>query len=250
MELVLSTIIGKHFLVSKATIKLITEFVLALIKVRDVNLTNIASVICGDSQIESSYRKLQRFFANIEICYTSLAKLIIKLSKLEGRKWVLILDRTNWQFGKLDINILVLTIDCFGVEVPIIWSMLNNNGGSSNTGERKDLINRFISIFGTDVIESLLGDREFIGDNWLKFLAGKGINFYIRIKSNMIIGRSEDELVTANHLVKKIRNNEFITLKGLRHLGKNYRGPKVKIAAMRNDKGELMIIATNGDAIE
>jgi hypothetical protein len=248
MKLVLSTIIGKHFLVSKATIKLMTEFVFALIKVRDVNLTGIALAICGDSQIESSYRKLQRFFANVEICYISLAKLIIKLAKLEGRKWVLILDRTNWKFGTLDINILVLTIDCFGVGVPIIWSMLDNNGGSSSTGERKDLINRFIKIFGTDVIESLLGDREFIGDNWLKFLANRGINFYIRIKSNVTIGRSEDELLTANHLVKKLGNNEFIVLKGLRYLGKNYLGPKVKIAAMRNDKGELMIIATNDDA--
>lgn len=87
MKLVPSTIIGKHFLVSKATIKLMTEFVFALIKVRDVNLTGIALVICGDSQIESSYRKLQRFFANVEICYICLAKLIIKLAKLEGRKW-------------------------------------------------------------------------------------------------------------------------------------------------------------------
>ena len=74
MKLVLSTIIEKHFLVSKATIKLITEFVLALIKVRDINLTGIALAICGDSQIESSYRKLQRFFAGVEICYTKFQK--------------------------------------------------------------------------------------------------------------------------------------------------------------------------------
>lgn len=248
MSLVLSTIIEEHFLVSNAIIKLMTEFILALVKVRDVNLTSISVAICSQCKVESEYRKLQRFFANVEICYVCLAKLIIKLANLGNDKWVLVLDRTNWKFGKLDINILVLSIDCFGIGVPILWSMLDNKGGSSNTLERKELINRFIEIFGTDVIESLLADREFIGDAWLKFLDDKGIYFYIRIKSNLIIGRSEGELVTANHLVQKLKNEEFIVLKGLRYLGKKYLGPKVKIAARRNDKGELMIIATNDDA--
>ena len=248
MNLVLSTIIGEHFLVSNAIIKLMTNFILSLIKVRDVNLTSIAIAISGQCKVESNYRKLQRFFASVEICYINLAKLIIKLAKLENRKWILILDRTNWKFGKLDINILVLSIDCLGVGIPILWSMLDNNGGSSSTTARKELINNFIEIFGSDVIESLLGDREFIGDNWLKFLNDNDIKFYIRIKSNLTIGRSDGELVTANHLVKKLQNEEFIVLKGLRHLGKKYLGPKVKIAARRNDKGELMIIATNDNA--
>lgn len=248
MSLVLSTIIGEHFLVSNAIVKLMTEFVLALIKVRDVNLTGIAVAICGQCKVESEYRKLQRFFANAEICYVSLARLIIKLARLENSKWVLVLDRTNWKFGKLDINILVLSVDCFGIGVPILWSMLDNSGGSSNTVERKELMNRFIEIFGTDVIESLLGDREFIGDSWLKFLDDKGIHFYIRIKSNLTIGRTGGELVTANHFIKKLKNEEFIVLKGSRYLGKSYCGPKVKIAARRNDKGELMIIATNDNA--
>jgi hypothetical protein len=248
MESLLSTLIGKHFSVSNAIIKLMTEFVLALIKTRNVNLTNIALAICSKCKAESQYRKLQRFFANIEICYANLAKLIIKLAKLENDKWVLAIDRTNWKFGKLDINILVLTIDCLGIGVPILWSMLDNNGGSSDTEERKELLNKFIKIFSTDSIESLLGDREFIGDKWLKFLDDKGIHFYIRIKSNLTIGRSEGELVTANRLVKNLRNGEFIVLKGLRYLGKNYLGPKVKIAALRNDKGELIILATNDNA--
>ena len=245
MNLALSTIIGNHFLVSNATIKLMTNFILSLIKVRDVNLTSIAIAISGQCKVESNYRKLQRFFASVEICSVSLAKLIIKLARLEHKKWILILDRTNWKFGKLDINILVLSIDCLGVGVPILWSMLDNNGGSSNTSERKELINKFIEIFGSDVIESLLGDREFIGDNWLKFLNDNDIKFYIRIKSNLTIGRSAGEFVTANQLIKKLKNGEFVVLNGLRHLGKKYLGPKVKIAARRNDKGELMIIATN-----
>ena len=248
MGIVLSTLIEKHFLVSSATIKLITEFVLALIKLRDINLTGIALAICGESKVESGYRKLQRFFVKVDICYSCVAKLVVSIANLEKQKWTLVLDRTNWKLGKLDINILVLSIKSHGVGIPILWSMLNNKGGNSNTEERKELIDRFIKIFGADSIESLLADREFIGDNWLKYLDNKGINFYIRIKSNLTIGRSEEELVTANHLVRKLKNEEFIILRGLRYLGKNYGGPKVKIAARRNDKGELMIIATNDNA--
>ena len=74
MESLLSTLIGKHFSVSNAIIKLMTEFVLALIKTRNVNLTNIALAICSKCKAESQYRKLQRFFANIEICYANLAR--------------------------------------------------------------------------------------------------------------------------------------------------------------------------------
>ena len=61
----------------------------------------------------------------------------------------------------------------------------------------------------------------------------------------MTIGRAENELVTANHLVKKLSSGEYKILRGQRYLGKNYKGPKVRIAALRNDKGELVIIATN-----
>ena len=168
MHLALSTVIGNHFLVSNAIVKLITEFTLALITVRDVNLTSIALLICGESQIKSGYRKLQRFFANTVICPTCLAKLIVNLAKIDGKKWVLVLDRTNWKFGKLNINILVLAVDHFGIAVPILWRLLDNNGGSSNSMQRKDLMNRFMKIFGVEHIAHLLGDREFIGDEWLK----------------------------------------------------------------------------------
>lgn len=245
MNKFLSTLISKHFCLNSAIVKLVTEFVLALIHLRDVNLTVIALAICGESQVSSGYRKLQRFFAKAEICSKSLAKLLISMAKLEGKKWILIIDRTNWKFGQIHINILVLSIERFGVGIPILWSMLDNKGGNSNSQQREGLINRFIKIFGTEDIASLLADREFIGDHWLKFLEDKAIKFYIRIRSDLTIGRSEGELVTANSKVKKLKNNQSIVLKGQRYLGKNYRGPKVRIAAMRNDKGELVIIASN-----
>lgn len=83
-----------------------TEFILGLITLRDVNLTGIALVICGNSEVSSAYRRLQRFFAKVEICYECLAKLIVAIAKIDDTKWTLAMDRTNWKFGKLYINIL------------------------------------------------------------------------------------------------------------------------------------------------
>lgn len=224
-----------------------TKFIIALITVRDVNLTSIATATCGNSQIGSCYRKLQRFFEKAEICYVCLAKLIIAIAQIPYSKWTLVLDRTNWKFGNKYINILVLSVSYHNIGIPILWTLLDNNGGNSNTKDRQDLIKRFISIFTVDRIGCLLADREFIGDQWLKFLDANGIKFYIRIRSDMTIGRASRELVTANGTIKKLKPNESIILRGERYLGINYKGPKVKVAACRNDRNELMIVATNDD---
>ena len=42
------------------------------------------------------------------------------------------------------------------------------------------------SEFGTDCIAGILGDREFIGKNWLDWLNKNGIRFLVRIKANQI----------------------------------------------------------------
>lgn len=240
----LSQMLGNYFFNSFASIKLMEQIITGLFYIREVNLTGLALVIDGKGNDHSRYRKLQRFFSGFNFSYTALAKLLIALAGIKSEKWLLVLDRTNWKFGKLDINILVLSICHNGIAIPIIWDMLPKTG-ASNSNERQKLLDRFLQLFGVDKILSLIGDREFIGDNWLKFLEDKKIPFYIRIRENLTIGRSEGELVTANHLLKKLKNNEYMVLNGKRYLGKNYHGAKVSIAALRNGEGELVIIATN-----
>ena len=56
--------------------------------------------------------------------------------------------------------------------------------GNSNSKERIDLVNRFIRLFGKEVIQSIVADREFIGDSWLEFLNRNEIKYYIRIRNN------------------------------------------------------------------
>lgn len=56
---------------------------------------------------------------------------------------------------------------------------------NSNTEQRKELLGRFVTEIGADKIDCLLADREFIGEDWFQYLIQTGINFVVRIKSNM-----------------------------------------------------------------
>lgn len=246
MNTALSQLLGNYFYKSFASIKILEQIILALIQVKTVNLVKLATTLEGTDNQASLYRKLQRFFSSFKLDYSSLAKLLVKLARIEDNKWLLAIDRTNWKFGKLSINILVLSICHKGIAIPIMWDMLNKEGASNNI-ERQHLIKKFIAVFGINKIEALLADREFIGDLWLSFLDENKIPFYIRIKKNLTIGRTGSELVTANNAVKKLKNGQEIILKGRRYLGQNYKGPKVGVAALRNDEGELVIIATNDE---
>jgi hypothetical protein len=77
------------------------------------------------------------------------------------RPWVLALDRTNWTLGKTQMNLLVLAIVHQGVAFPILWSVLGKKG-ASNTRERTALLERFLALFGKEVVRFLAADREFV----------------------------------------------------------------------------------------
>lgn len=56
--------------------------------------------------------------------------------------------------------------------------------GNSNTQERINLIEQFISHFGSERIQCLTADREFRGQDWVCFLKQNNIPFCIRIPTN------------------------------------------------------------------
>lgn len=93
------------------------------------------------------------------------------------------MDRTNWQFGHTDINELVVGITYEGVAFLILFRWLPKRG-NSNTQERIDSIDRFIKLFGKSCIESLVSDREFVGEKWLEYLNQEGIPYHLRIREN------------------------------------------------------------------
>ena len=96
---------------------------------------------------------------------------------------ILSIDRTNWKFGDNNINIFMLGIVYKGVAFPLLFKMLDKRG-NSNVTERIELVNRFVTLFGKACINSLVADREFVGEKWIEFLNQEDIRYHIRIRNN------------------------------------------------------------------
>jgi hypothetical protein len=101
----------------------------------------------------------------------------------DKKSLTLVMDRTNWKLGQANINVLMLGVSYKNVAFPLMFKLLDKKG-NSNTKERIELINDFIKWFGKDCIDSLLADREFVGNEWLKFLNDNSIKYHIRIRNN------------------------------------------------------------------
>jgi hypothetical protein len=151
----------------------------------------------------------------------------------------LTLDRTNWRWGKKNINILVLAVVYKGIAIPIYWLLLNKRG-NSKTRERIALLKRFIKHFGKTRIIRLLADREFIGKDWFAWLKQEGIDMTIRIKKNAKVSNSRGELVPVQYLFWCLKAGETQRLDGAR----NMNGVDVYLSALRLPDGELLIVAT------
>src|SRR5947199_93283 len=167
---------------NRARINFLAKFLIALIQVRSVNLTEIAAVFPGRAKEASHYKRIQRFLRFFEISYALIAVSLVSLIGVP-RPWVLTLDRTNWQLGKSPLNILVLGIVYKGVAIPVLWTMLEKKG-NSNTKERITLVAEFVRLFGVTSILYLCADREFIGKTWFQWLMKNNIAFRIRIREN------------------------------------------------------------------
>ena len=58
------------------------------------------------------------------------------------------------------------------------------NGGNSKTKERKQIMDRFIRLFGKSSIKCLVADREFAGEDWLEYLNRECIPYHLLIREN------------------------------------------------------------------
>lgn len=233
-------------------VKFLVALISTLCKLQTVCFTKLAQGLEGKVKTESNLRRIQRFFAEFIIDEDQVAKLIFSLLPSEP-PYRLSLDRTNWKFGKTDINILMISICYHGVAIPLLWSMLPKRG-NSNSHERKALILRYIQLFGTADIECLIADREFIGADWISDLIGRKIPFYIRIRENMWInvpGKGEKKaywlfnslpLNTAYHCRKIVLiDNVYVYLSGLKTFNQDNKIEFVIIASYYFDLTALTV---------
>lgn len=171
-----------HLPWNQARLTFVAQFILALLTVHSVNLAELATALSSRAKRASNYTRLQRFFRAFEMDQGLIARAVVNLLPLPER-WVLTLDRTNWPLGRVEINLLVLGVVYEGLAVPLFWTVLGK-AGNSNTAERLALLEQFVANFGLERAAMLLGDREFIGAEWLDYLRRARLPFRLRIKAN------------------------------------------------------------------
>ena len=225
---------------NKARASCFVNMLLGLFAVRTINLQEIALAFSSDAKVESRYRRLQRFFATFTIDFTKIARWIFKLYFCTGKKFYLIVDRTNWYWGKKKINVFMLSIAHEGMAIPIFWIMLPK-AGNSNFKEQKELLSNFIGEFGVGCIEGFLADREFASGKLFQWLNKKDIPFCIRIKEGSTVRIKRKKFTTAkklfNHLNPKVKSEYQMKIWIF--------GAKAYLSGSRSERGELMIVASN-----
>ena len=86
-------------------IDLISRLVCALIQVRLVNMRKLACSLSGRAQIDSHYRRLQRFFSSA-VSPSVFTQLIVSKVVRPSQPQLLVMDRTHGRLGRTDQNVL------------------------------------------------------------------------------------------------------------------------------------------------
>ena len=223
-----------------ARLSFLALFLIALFRVKTVNLVDLSIGFKSKAKKESSYKRLQRFLREFDLDYYSMAKLVIEMMEIP-QPWVLSLDRTEWQFGSKVFNILTLGVVHQGVAFPLLWWMLDKKG-NSNTIERIELLKEFVELFNEYQIDYLSADREFLGHDWLQYLLSQPMmSFRIRIRETELLGDGKHQLST-RIVFSHLQIGQKSLLKRKRILW----GHQVYIGALRlQDNSLLTIIAPN-----
>ncbi len=91
------------------SLALLAALVLALVQREDVRLTKLAAQLPGNVLQRSKVKQLHRFFKHIRLPEDVLARFVLSFAYPTKRLW-LVIDRTNWRLGKMEINILFAVI--------------------------------------------------------------------------------------------------------------------------------------------
>ena len=230
----------EHLKWRKPRLHWFVNLLLALLKVRQMNLALLVSVISDTTKLESRYRRLQRFFQTVHFDYDAIAQMIMQMFGFNEGMFYLTLDRTNWKWGKKNLNILVLAVVYKGAAIPIYWLVLTKQG-NSNQRERIAQMKRFVSQFGRASIQGILGDREFIGQHWWAWLTDQNIPFFMRMKANQHYLDKHGRPCAVRHLFRDLNSGKARILRKSRTVS----GQAIYLSGLRLESGELLIIASN-----
>ena len=221
--------------------KFVVNYVQALVERGSVQSQEVAKSLSRTATDASNQRRIERFFAQVRFEPQAVVMLLVLF--LPKGKLHLSLDRTEWDFGTQQWNILMLTAYSHGVGIPLWWHLLDNNSGSSNTQDRIKLLEEVVTMLGAERISSLCGDREFIGKEWYKWLLNNKIRFYLRLPKS-------HRIQVGSHLMKPesiLGNRQKALLDNIQMAGFQL---SVALERVVNQAGEpdILIVLTNSFA--
>lgn len=194
-ELIRNLGIIKH----KKRQEFLCELLVGIIKSRSVLFSEIADKMEKSIQLSSIERRIQDFFLQVSFDYSQL--MVFFLSFVHHYQLRLSIDRTEWDFGKTQINILCVVVSIGKMAVPLHFELLDNKSGNSNSTDRIALFKKLIDQVGLHRIDLVIMDREFIGHKWLRWLKKQGIAFCVRVPKHHKITLVDGSRWTAEELL-------------------------------------------------
>jgi len=162
------------------------------------NLMHIADSLPYWAKNSSLYRRFTRFFESRRdlrgIGLFLLDKILVLLKpvfkEVRKVKIYLIIDRHEWHYGKKVNNLLVVSIyiPLVGIGVPIQVLDLDRRGNSSF--EERELVleevyRKLREYIDKGLVEvEVLGDREFIGEEWEDYIGSRFGGYVIRVRKD------------------------------------------------------------------
>lgn len=190
---------GLKVVAHKKRQEFLVELIEGIIKSRSVTFSEIADKMTRPIKVESLERRIQDFFEKVSINYSQL--ILLYLSFIHHKKLTLSIDRTEWDFGKTQVNFLCVVASIGKMAVPLYFEMLDNKSGASNYEDRIRVLQNIIKVIGSERIERLIMDREFVGYQWLRWLKENKITHCVRVPKSHKITFDDGTCKTAEELL-------------------------------------------------
>jgi hypothetical protein len=239
----LSRLLSQHTGLSASRRETLSWLVLLMLQHGSVCLWRLAAHVSTSAELASVQRRFYRFFQHVTLEGAVTARIVVALLGLEGKPWVLAMDRTNWDFGRATINFLMISVEWNGIGIPLTWTLLPKTGNSSSA-ERIALFDRLAQTFPDMAVASLTGDREFIGESWMSALAERNIPFVLRLRENQYVQRQGYAGMTIAAIAGRLATGETLILKQPCRLGRSAGASRLRIVILRLAPDELLALAT------
>lgn len=187
---------GKHlYFLNEVELKRLMVLSFGILRAGTVNISQVNDKVpleeSGRSSMESQYNYLLKPFqtGNVEGVIRQVFNILVVLFHSGEEEVKVLIDRTNWDVGERRVNILSIGLLYRDrVFIPLVGEDLGYKG-NSDSETRIKLVDKFLGWWKALQIPVpqfvIVGDREFIGEEWLSALARRGVGFVIRLKGNL-----------------------------------------------------------------